>query len=133
MFDAFHAVPFPDIGAVGFSFRSEPQDILNNKWHHIAYTYYLGIHKFFVDGKVIHQQENWMPEIAGVSTEIAIGDLFGDFRGEALIDDVGVFGIGLSDETVRAMYSQLLSEFISALSIDPKGKVSTTWAAIKSN
>ena len=131
-FLASHILPFPDIGANGFGFVTEAQDILDNAWHHIAYSHYLGVHKVFVDGTVIFQEKAWVSDIAGSLFSIAIGNLRGDFVGEALLDDVGIFGMDLSDEDVRAIYNKPISHFIKALPVDPKGKTATTWGALKS-
>ena len=121
-------------GATTLEVESEAQAVLlDHNWHHIAYSSHLDVHKFFVDGEVVFETKERTPKIVGFVSFITIGDLFGLFEGKAFVDEVGVFGNHLSDETVRFLYNHPLSQFLSALRIDPKGTASTTWGAIKSD
>lgn len=128
---AFYAVPPPDLGAVFFEIKSEDQDIIDFNWHHIAYSQYLGIHRFFVDGKIVFQQKDDAPAIDGGFTSVSIGTLRSIFRGTAFIDDAGVFGVGLSEQSIQTIYNEPLSNFINAMPVDPQDKIATTWAFLR--
>ncbi|MCY4567358.1 MAG: hypothetical protein OXD49_03535 [Candidatus Poribacteria bacterium] len=128
-YTSFYTGPVGEISARGFGFKSEPQAILN-KWHHIVYTQYFGVHKIFVDGQIVAQKEGRSLPVGGETAEIYI---VGKFKGKAIVDDVGVFGIGLSNADVHVIYNQSLFRFVSMLPVDLQGKASTTWAALKSD
>ncbi len=129
---AFYSVPAPLLGAVMFEIKSKDQDIMDNNWHHIAYSHYGGIHRFYVDGEIVFQQEDKVLKIEGSFTSVSIGDLKGTFTGRALFDDVGIFGINLSNRDIQNIYNQPLSNFINTMPVNPQGRLTTTWGKIKS-
>ena len=122
----------PDLGAVFFSLESEDQNITDNNWHHVAYSYHLGIHRIFIDGELVFEEQFISPRIGGDFTTISIGNGNGNLlEGEVLIDDVGVFGTDFSVHEIQNIYNNGLKKFLQVVPVSPQGRLTTTWGDIK--
>lgn len=130
-FTGFYAVAPPMLGAALISKESDIQDIIDNEWHHIAYTYHSRTHQMFVDGEIVFQEKSGITNIDGSLTSVSIGNIRGDPIRGTLIDDAGIFAIGLQPYQIRQIYNNKLSNFINAMPVDPQEKVATTWASLK--
>ena len=101
--------------------------INNNQWEHIAFVANNTSFRLYLNGNRIdnlHISEH--ESFAGTGSFLSIGT---DARGN--IDEVGFFKNDLTDAQVRLIYDHGLANIINVASVDPSGKVSTTWGALK--
>lgn len=119
------------IGAAMFELQSENENVTDNQWHHIVYTYHSEIHKIFVDGEIVYQEELRPTFVAGEFIHIFLKGARIGITGEALFDDIGFFSTHLSIEEVQHLYNHGITRFLEEMPVSPQGKVATTWGDIR--
>lgn len=110
-------------------------ELKTGEWYHLAFTHTTadnGLVKIYVNGKVTHSQASQNPVAPpGKETILGIGCYISAGAKEpwfGLIDEVAVYSRALTDAEIQ----QDMREGIIA-AVYPKGKLTTTWAAIKSD
>lgn len=112
-------------------------ELEQKKWYHIAGTYDGNIVEMYVDGEPESEQgaldaggNAWKPEWGG---KIQLGQplqlKFGSESFTGGIDEIVILSRALEAEEIK----QLLNGWEDAFDVDPKGKLATTWARIKSS
>jgi hypothetical protein len=104
-------------------------EVLNpNVWNHVAFTYDGTTLRTYVNGKL--DRENKL----GGDLEVADAPFtIGSFKGESyfwlgMIDEVSISDIARSENEIKAM----MAGFKILLAVAPKGKLTSTWAQVKS-
>lgn len=119
----FDAGTHADVAVQGFTVEEE-------RWYHYVMT--IGDEKVFIymDGENIHEnvpKSDPLPELA-TPLLIGTGESPGTWPLTGYVDDAFVFDRVLSQEEVEEIMSDGLE---GALSVSPKGKLASRWAALK--
>lgn len=110
-------------------------NVCDEKWHHMAVVFPKGAdsvknHDLYVDGKLQTKEGNDQkmdtnPKIQ----EVSVGETLGQHKFMfGLFDEFAVFNVGLSKNQINAIMKNGLR---SALGVDPREKLTTSWAVIK--
>ena len=121
-------------GGAAVLVESQGENVVNNKWRHIALTRYAKDYKLFVDGRLIaKRQSKWNPYFFGNFTTIEIS-ITNDknITGSILVDDAGFFETGFSSYEIKGLYNSNLQKFLEEMSVTPQGRLTTTWGDVKS-
>ena len=103
------------------------RNVNNNQWHHIGFVVNSTAMKLYLNGnRVANLPISVHQSFAGAGSFVWIGE---SARGS--VDDVGLFKNDLTDAQIRLIYNQGLANIINIASVDPGGKVTTTWGALK--
>ena len=128
---------------VGFTTRNPFNDvqvrgivITDGEWHHAVGTYDGRFLSQYVDG-VIYGEELFAEQEPAfhISERLHIGAMgpFGTSLGMAgTVDDVAIFNRGLTVGEVNDLMSNGLERILESQSVDPRRKMATTWAKLKS-
>ena len=114
--------------------------VANNKWHHIAFTRSADIYTLYIDGKKVkRERSNVFLSFIGDSTLIYIRGLANEnrgnttyLRGSVFVDEVGFYEKGFSVYEIEGLYNDGLSDFMDAMPVSSRDKITTTWGALKS-
>ena len=129
---------------VGFTTRNPFNDvqvrgivITDGEWHHAVGAYDGQFLSQYVDG-VIYGEELFAEQEPAfhISERLHIGAMgpFGTSLGMAgTVDDVAIFNRGLTAGEVNDLMSNGLEKILESQSVDPRHKMATTWAKLKSN
>ena len=99
----------------------------NNRWHHVAFVINASSMRLYLNGnRITTLSVDGHHSFSGHGTSIDIGS---DARGS--VDNVGFFRNDFSDAQVKLIYDRGLANIISIAPVNPNGKVTTTWAALK--
>jgi len=106
-----------------------------DEWFHLAYVVTPGVMKCFVNGAVTKETANAaLKDLPGDSdtSDFLIGRTWEDqrFLGGAM-DEVALFNAALSDDEVKRIATDGLERGIGMASVDPVGKLATTWSRAK--
>ncbi len=113
-------------------------DVADDKWHHLVATFDGKEKRIYVDGK-LDQKEAAPAKVIGAGAArygfIGIGSEAGGFDAgvgptwafSGILDEFMLFHRALSEKEVEHLAKGLENPF----DVDPKGKLSTTWGAIK--
>lgn len=127
----------PDPGVIGISFYrllTEDQNVVDNEWHHIAVSRHAHTYRLFIDGELVKSDFTSAPRFTGEFTSFKIGSISTEnLIGEVFIDNVGVFRTGFSVYEMRGLYEDGLTKFLETMSVNPQGRLATTWGQLKSN
>ncbi|MFC1714957.1 LamG domain-containing protein [Candidatus Poribacteria bacterium] len=107
-------------------------DLTDGEWHHLAATYDRSFVRLYVDG-VMEAELAVSNDPGTVDTPLAIGAQHDGFwPSNAVIDEVGLFSVGLtSDEVGNIMVNGLAAETGLTAAVSPMGNISTTWGGVK--
>ena len=108
----------------GFS-GTEP--MVDRNWHHIAGIYDGKTAKMYLDGKVFYDHDQKFKFVGTNDADLCIGGAAGDPRytfKDGSIDEFGIWRRALTEAEI----AEAMKGF---LAVSPKGKTTTTWAAIK--
>jgi len=98
--------------------------VVNDEWHHIVATYDMEQLKMYVDGVLEGtQQKNLEP--ATNNSPLQMGMVSG------LVDELGMFNVALEEEDIIGIRDEGLSEVLAPSAVSPSGKLSATWAGVK--
>ena len=121
------------------SIHTKEVPVFDNQWHHIVYTKNMrslldSVHEVYIDGEVVAKGVRNVGGFLGFGGSGVSVNLLEDvpINGSIFIDDLGFFETGFSVYEVKGLYEVGLEEFLTAMPVDPKKKVSTTWGEIKS-
>ena len=105
-----------------------PAPITDDKWHHVVGTYAKPFLRAYIDGKV-GREENFPDPPDIVRGSIFIGarpDGTGTLNGT--MDEVALFNKAMSEDEIKSIITDGLR---MTTAVDPSGKLTTTWASIK--
>ena len=121
-----------------YSINTSDQNVTNNQWHHIAFTKYSSTYSLFIDGEQIKKERRTgYYGFFGQNTLVSVGAFDGDddddeiLTGTVFVDELGFFETGFSVYEIKALYDGNLSDFLTAMPVDPQEKAATTWGEIK--
>ena len=98
--------------------------VVDQEWHHLAATYDMKELKIYVDGLLEGtQQKNLEPETNQEPL------LMGMIRG--VMDELAMFNVALDEEDILRIKDEGLSKVLGPAAVKPSGKLSTTWAEVK--
>ena len=104
--------------------------VADGEWHHIAGTYDQEFLRVYVDGVMTGQIAlNTTPNINNAPLMIAAQPPNGGGPTFGIIDDVGVFSVGLEEGDIQRIMEDGLSMF--AAPVEPGGKLYGLWSALK--
>lgn len=110
----------PNRGAAG--------TIAAEKWQHVAVTYKPGEWITYFNGEVLDKQTT-NDKLAILPNPVVLGDEKGMSRFyTGVMDEVAIFNRALSEEEVNSFMNSSLDKL---LSVEPAGKLATTWAGLK--
>jgi len=103
----------------------------DGSWHHLASTYNGEVLRAYVDGVVTGEValsgtpnvDSAAPLMIGAQPPAGGGPVMG------VIDEVGVFSVGLSAEDVQSIMANGLNMLVTA--VEPGSKLCTVWGALK--
>ena len=107
------------------------RDISNNRWQHIAVVIDSTSVKLYLNGtRIADESVSGHQPFGGIGSFIDIL-IAGEAGGSVGVDDLGFFKNDFTDAQVRLIYNRGLANIISIASVDPGGKVATTWGELK--
>jgi hypothetical protein len=108
--------------------RWEKSAVNDNEWHHIAIAIDYPEIRLFIDG--VDQGVQALPDnMVSTETSVWIGKRKpNNFAFKGIIDEVGIFNVGLSKDDVQRIMNDGL---ITALAVSSMSKLATSWATIK--
>ncbi|MFC1714396.1 LamG domain-containing protein [Candidatus Poribacteria bacterium] len=130
--------PTHGTGVVDFFFHSaggrvemdkwEETAVNDNEWHHIAITIDYPEIRLFVDG--VDQGVQTLPDnMVSTETSVWIGKRKpNNFAFKGIIDEVGIFNVGLSEDDVKRIMNDGL---VASLAVSPMSKLAASWVTIK--
>ena len=114
-------------GSAAAALQSTGRWVNNNQWQHIGFVINNTSTRLYLNGnRIADETIRGHESFAGTGSFLSIGT---DARGN--VDEVGFFKNDLTDTQVRLIYDHGLANIINVASVDPVGKASTTWGALK--
>lgn len=110
-------------------------DVCDGEWHHCAVVFPEGSnsvhdHDLYVDGKLQTLHGNDKPMNTDGETQVVNigGRITGHSVLSGLLDEVAIFNVDLNVDQINTIRKNGLK---GSLSVDPQGKLATSWAMIK--
>ena len=114
--------------------RYNPETSKKGRWYHEAITFDGEVRRAYLDGELKGKRSRERGKITygrptptaviGSASTAAPRELFnGD------LDEIAIFNVVLSEDDINEIIENGLND---TLAVNPRGKVTTTWAAIKS-
>ena len=115
------------------SIESEDKNVADSSWHHIAYSKYADTYTLFIDGEVVKKEHStdYLGFVSNSTLIIIAGKTDENLTGTVFVDEVGFFETGFSVYEVKGLYDDGLTDFLEAMPVDPREKVTTTWGVLK--
>jgi hypothetical protein len=112
------------VGWIIFSGDAVKQD----EWNHIAVTYDGSVRKAYLNGKMVNSaDQKGALSVTANNVLIAQGNTgVGSQAFKGIIDELALFNVALSDTDIR---DSMVGFFFA---VEPSGKLTTTWASVKS-
>ena len=108
-----------------------PTVVTDGRWHHVAATYTREFLRLYVDGKLDKEfLLRHEPQLSLGPFTIG-GTLTGGFFG-GIIDDVGLFNVGLTEGDVKNIMNNGILAATDTKAVSFSGKLATIWGGIKS-
>jgi len=106
-------------------------DVRDDQWHHLAGTYDKNSIRFYLDGEMEGDLAvSSDPDV--VDTPLAIGAQHdGTWPAEGVIDEVGLFNVGLTQDDIENIMTNGLAEATGVISVSASAKLATVWGKIK--
>lgn len=107
-------------------------NVADDKWHHLAVTYDMKSLKTYVDGVVeieVETSQEPDPSPGPLTFGIATNQPY-TFTG--LMDDAGLFNVGLTEDDIQGIMTKGLDATLGITAVSAAGKLTTTWAIVKS-
>ena len=98
--------------------------VVDDEWHHIVATYDMEQLKMYVDGVLEGTQQNNL-EPATNNSPLQMGMVSG------VVDELGMFNVALEEEDIIMIRDGGLTEVLAPSAVSPSGKLSSTWAGVK--
>lgn len=109
------------------------KDVTDGEWHHIAATYDEEALRLYVDGEPDGQQiRSTTPDNNDASLTIAAVFESGGSPLKGALDDVGLFSVALEEDDIKTIMAKGLKEAVGITPVSPSGRLTSTWACIKS-
>ena len=108
-----------------------PTVVSNGKWHHVATTYTREFLRLYIDGKLdreflLRHQPQLSPGPLAIGGSVA-GAFF-----NGIIDEVGLFNVGLAEADVKNIMDNGILAATGTKAVSSSGKLATIWGGIKS-
>jgi hypothetical protein len=102
--------------------------IVQDSWNHIAVTYNGSVRKAYLNGKMVNSaDQKGALNVSANNILIAQGNTgVGTQAFKGIIDELTVFSVALTDANIK----ESMLGFLYA--VEPSGKLTTTWASVKS-
>ena len=115
------------------SIETDDNNIVDNEWHHIAFTKYANTYRLFIDAEVVkeHRSTSYLGFVSDNTFITVYTSNDADINGSIFIDELAFFETGFSIYEIEGLYDDGLSDFLEAMPVDPQEKVATTWGEIK--
>ena len=120
-------------------YTSENIDVSINdgKWHHFGFSLAEDFYRIFIDGEIVlEERENeyigflgFEGSIIGVWATSGTDDR--KLNKPAFVDEVGFFETGFSVFEVQGLYQHGLTDFLEAMPVDSREKITITWGDLK--
>jgi hypothetical protein len=106
-------------------------DVRDDQWHHLAGTYDKNSVRFYLDGEMEGELAvSSDPDV--VDTPLAIGAQHdGTWPAEGVIDEVGLFNVGLTQDEVESIMTNGIAEATGVISVSASAKLAIVWGKIK--
>jgi len=102
----------------------------SESWHHVAVTFDEAMVKVYVDGELVGENDQPGPSVDTPDLSVFIGNSFnGERQYQGIIDEVKVWSRALDQDDIKVQMNMGVQE--TATSVDPRSKVTATWAEIK--
>ena len=104
-----------------------------NVWYHVAATYNGSLISIYVNGVIESSNAAKCSSLGTTGNILAIGsDVDGSsFDTDGTIDEVVIFNTALSEDDIKLIATWGIEVTLSGNAVDPSDKLTTTWAAIK--
>ena len=105
-------------------------ELETGKWYHLAYTHTddsNGLVEIYVDGEVTHSEESGNPVAPAANTSAVTIGTWGGEAWTGTVDEVQLWNRVLSADEIKMSMDPGLTP------VEPQGKLTTSWANIKSN
>ena len=104
------------------------------KWYYLAYTHTddnNGLVEIYLDGEVTYSEESGNPVAPAENTSAVTIGTWGGEAWTGSVDEVRLWNRALSADEIQASMDQDASSFLTP--VEPAGKLTTSWANIKSH
>jgi len=115
------------------SWRHYITQINDNNWHHLAATVSSEAIDLYVDGEVDSALAG-LASISASNSTVTIGAPNSNAWGSSFngfIDEVAVFNVALEEGDILTLMNKGMEQALGLVAVDPSGKLTATWSAIK--
>ncbi len=113
------------------SWLSGPTAVNDDQWHHLAFTYDGAKKILYVDGEVDAEHDTTgVFGVAGV--DVHLGGTPTQRLALGLMDEIAVFNVPLEQTDIQNLMNDGLGSVLGLTPVTPQGRLTTTWADIKS-
>ncbi len=118
-------------GELNPSWLSGPTAVNDDQWHHLAFTYDGAKKVLYVDGEVDAEHDTTgVFGVAGV--DVHLGGTPTQRLALGLMDEIAVFNVPLEQTDIQNLMNDGLGSVLGLTPVTPQGRLTTTWADIKS-
>ena len=108
-----------------------PTAVNDDQWHHLAFTYDGAKKILYVDGEVdVDQDTTGAFGVTGV--DVHLGGTPTTRRALGLMDEIAVFNVPLEQTDIQNIMNDGLGSVLGLTPVTPQGRLTTTWANIRS-
>ena len=106
-------------------------DVHDDEWHHLAATYDMKMLRLYIDGTP-KAEKAVVDSPVTFKTDAILGErLDSDNFIKGMIDELGLFNTGLSEDEVKDIMTHGLEEASGLAAVSPAGSATTTWALVR--
>ncbi len=103
----------------------------DDAWHHLAFTYDGEKKIIYVDGEVDAEQDT-TGEFGVAGLDVNLGGTATERRTLGLIDEIALFNAPLEQADIQTLMDNGVGTVLGLTPVSPQGRLTTAWAAIKS-
>ena len=110
---------------------SGPSAVNDDQWHHLAFSYDGANKIIYVDGEVDIEQDT-TGVFGAVGVDVHLGGTPTERQALGLMDEIAVFNVSLEQGDIQNLMNDGLGSVLGLTPVTPQGRLTTTWANIKS-
>ena len=118
-------------GELNPSWLFGPTAVNDDEWHHLAFTYDGAQKILYIDGEV--DAEHATTGVFGVvGVDVHLGGTPTQRQALGLMDEIAVFNVPLEQSDIQTLMNDGIGSVLGLTPVSPQGRLTTTWATIKS-
>jgi len=116
----------------GNNFSGQSFQFTNGEWYSIAISVAESVAKMYIDGVQLGADKPFSNLVlSNTTTDLTIGSRGTSYHFSGLIDEFAIFNVELEEEDILAIANNGLEITAGPQAVDLSGKLTTTWAEIK--